>query len=59
MITTLATRIARALALLARRAAGIMNCNSMAPHAPQAYPVPQRVAGIRRRRCRAFDERGH
>jgi hypothetical protein len=59
MITTMATTVALALALLLRRASHIMNCNSMAPHAPQAYPVPQRVAGIRRRRCRAFDERGH
>ena len=58
MITTLATRIARALALLARRAAGIMNCNSMAPHAPRAY-LPQRVAGNRRHQGRAFDARGH
>jgi hypothetical protein len=59
MITTLATRIARALALLVRRAADIMNCNSMAPEAPQAYLVPQRVAGNRRHQGRAFDARGH
>ncbi|MET4039946.1 hypothetical protein ABIC03_001631 [Bradyrhizobium sp. RT6a] len=59
MITTLATRIARALALLARRAARIMNCNSMAPDAPQAYLVPQRVAGNRRRQGCARDARGY
>jgi hypothetical protein len=59
MITTLATRIALALALLARRAADIMNCNSMAPRAPRAYLVPQRVAGNRRHQGRAFDARGY
>ena len=59
MITTLATRIALALALLVGRAARIMNCNSMAPHASQAYLVPQRVAGIRRHQGRAFDAREH
>jgi hypothetical protein len=59
MITTLATRVALALVLLLRRAADIMNCNSMAPHAPQAYLLPQRVAGNRRHQGRAFDEHGH
>ena len=59
MITTLTTRVAFALALLARGAAHIMNCNSMAPHAPQAYLLPQRVAGIRRHQGSALDERGH
>ena len=59
MITTLATRVALALALLVRRAVRTMNCNSMVPHAPRAYPVPQRVAGIRRHQGRAFDGREH
>jgi hypothetical protein len=59
MITTLARRIAVSFAMLAGRAADIMNCNLMAPHAPQHYLVAQRVAGIRRRQCRAFDTRGH
>jgi len=30
----------------------------MAASAPKAYLVPQRVAGIRRRQGRGFDERG-
>ncbi|MCW1995410.1 hypothetical protein ABIE85_006140 [Bradyrhizobium diazoefficiens] len=59
MITTLATRIALALALLARRAVRTMNCNSLVPHATRAYPVPQRVAGVRRHQGRAFDAGGH
>jgi hypothetical protein len=59
MITTLATRVALALALPLRRGAEIMNYNSMAPHPPRAYLVPQRVAGNRRRQGRAFGERGH
>jgi hypothetical protein len=59
MITTLARRIAVTFAMLARRAADIMNCNLMAPHAPQHYLVAQRAAGMKRRQCRAFDTRGH
>jgi hypothetical protein len=59
MITTLARRIAVTFAMLAGRAADIMNCNLMAPHAPQHYPVVQRVASIRRHQRRAFDARGH
>jgi hypothetical protein len=58
MITTLATRIVLALALLVRRAVRNMNWNSMAAPAPKAYLVPQRVAGIRRRQGRGFDARG-
>jgi hypothetical protein len=59
MITILARRIAVTFAMLARRAADIMNCNLMAPHAPQHYLVAQRAAGMKRRQCRAFDTRGH
>jgi len=59
MITTLARRIAVTFAMLARRAADIMNRNSVALHAPQHYLVAQRVASIRRHQRRAFDPRGH
>jgi len=58
MITTLATRIVLALALLVRRAVRNMNWNSMAAPAPQTYLVPQRVAGIGRRQARGFGVRG-
>jgi len=58
MITTLATRIASAMALLMRRAADIMNRNLMAPRPPQHYLVMQRVAGIGRHRRRAFEAGG-
>jgi len=58
MITTLARRFAVTFAMLARRAAEIMNRNSMAPHAPEYYLVTQRVASIRRHQRRAFDPCG-
>jgi len=58
MITTLATRIVLALTLLAKRAVGNMNWNSMAAPAPQAYVTRQRVAGIRRRQGRGFGAHG-
>lgn len=59
MITTLARRIAVTFAMLARRAAEIVNRNLVATHAPQHYLVAQRVAGMRRHQRRAFDTCGH
>jgi hypothetical protein len=59
MITTLVRRIAVTFAMLARRAADIMNCNLMALHAPQHYLVTQRVAGMRWRQRRVFNAGGH
>lgn len=58
MITTLATRIVLAVALLARRTVRSMNFNLMALHAPQHYLVPQRVADVSRHQHRGFDARG-
>ena len=58
MITTLAIRHVLAWVLLVRRAARSMNWNSMAALAPQAYLVPQRVAGIGRRQGRKVGVRG-
>jgi hypothetical protein len=58
MITTLATRITLALPLLARRPAAIVNCNLMAPDAPQHYLVSQRVAAVRRHQRRGIDAHG-
>jgi hypothetical protein len=58
MITTLATRLVLAWELLVRRAARSMNWNSMAALVPQAYLVPQQVAGIGRRKGRGVGARG-
>ncbi|CCE09699.1 hypothetical protein BRAS3843_330067 [Bradyrhizobium sp. STM 3843] len=58
MIATLAGQIALMLALLARRATDIMNCNLMAPRPPRHYLVMQRVAGSRRHQRRTFETGG-